>query len=173
MERIVEILSFVLSWFKRECSVTTTTEWGADNLAKCNSGIVSLSKGGDGNIQLLENYTNYIHEWPWTRSICNECGPHFLLLPSQTTRHFGAHSATRYWHIFPPSPHSSLDERRVWKLPSGTLRGIWYTAGHLQVFHVHFHEDATRGGGLVRRFTLGRRAWKDPDQPFARVGYKE
>ena len=58
MERIVVILSFVLPRFKCECGVTTTAEWGTDNLAKCNSSIVSLSKGGGRSIQLLENYTN-------------------------------------------------------------------------------------------------------------------
>ena len=61
MERIVVIASFVPRRFKRECRVRSRRRRADINdLAEFNSGIVSLSKGGCGSVQLVANHTNYI-----------------------------------------------------------------------------------------------------------------
>ena len=46
----------------------------------------------------------------------------------------------------------------VWKFPSGSLHGIWYTASRLQVYHSRFYGDAARSYGLAHWFVLGWRA---------------
>lgn len=60
MEHIAATASFVLRRFKRECRELRQRSVGTDDLAEYNSGIVSLSKGGCGSMQLIANYTNYI-----------------------------------------------------------------------------------------------------------------
>lgn len=61
MELIVAIVLYVLRQFKRECTALQQ-RWGTgtDSPAGSCSGIVSLSKGGCGNVQLVANYTNYV-----------------------------------------------------------------------------------------------------------------
>ena len=111
----------------------------------------------------------------------DERHPHFLPLPPLPSQahHYILVPIRRgilaHHHLLSASAHSSLNERRVCRLPSGPLHGIWHLAGGIQVCPAHFHEDAARSYGLVHRSVLGRRAreyhaWKDPDQPFARVG---
>ena len=60
MQRIVATVSFALRRFRREYHVLWKRGMGTNNPSESNSGIVSLSKGGCGSLQLVANYTNYI-----------------------------------------------------------------------------------------------------------------